>query len=121
MKKYAIAVHGGAGTILRAELSKELEKEYNDGLLASLQAGVEILEKSGSALNAVQVAATILEDNPLFNAGKGSVFTHEGKHEMDAAIMDGKTLNAGSVAAVSNVKNPIMLARAIMEKSGHVF
>jgi len=120
MNKYAIAIHGGAGTILRSLMSESQEKEYRAALLASLQAGNKALENGGTAIDAVEAAIIVLEDNPLFNAGKGSVFTHDGRHEMDAAIMNGKTLEAGAVAGVRNVKNPVKLARAVMGHSEHV-
>lgn len=119
--KYSLAVHGGAGTILKEELTPELEKKYRGGLRDSLNAGYSILDKGGSAVEAVKMANIILEDNPLFNAGKGSVFTKQGTHEMDAAIMDGKTLEAGAVAGVSYVRNPVELAEQVMLHSGHVF
>jgi len=120
MNKISIAVHGGAGTILRSEMSEEKEIGYKEGLMASLKAGNEILEKGGSAKEAVETAVMVMEDNPLFNAGKGAVFTHDGIHEMDAAIMNGKTLEAGAVAGVRNVKNPVRLAKAVMEQSENV-
>ena len=120
MNKHAIAIHGGAGTILRSQMSAEKEREYKEGLLAALQAGNEKLEKGGSSLDAVEAAIVSLEDNPLFNAGKGSVFTHEGKHEMDAAIMNGKDLKAGAVAGILHIKNPVKLARAVMDCSDNV-
>ena len=120
MNKFAIAIHGGAGTILRSQMSAEKEKEYEAGLLSSLKAGTRILETGGATLDAVEAAICVLEDNPLFNAGKGAVFTHDGKHEMDASIMNGKTLEAGAVAGITGLKNPIILAKAIMEHSGHV-
>ena len=119
MKKLALAIHGGAGTILKSEMTPALEKEYRNGLENALQKGWKILQKKGSALDAVESAVIELENFPLFNAGKGSVFTHEGKIEMDAAIMDGKNLKAGAIAFVKNVKNPINLARLVMEKTEH--
>ena len=118
--KIALAIHGGAGTILRNEMTAELETEYRKGLENALSAGWEILNKDGTALDAVETAVIKLENFPLFNAGRGSVFTHEGKNEMDAAIMDGKNLRAGAIAFVKNVKNPITLARLVMEKTDHV-
>src|SRR5258706_7265419 len=118
--KFRLVIHGGAGTISRGQMSPELEKEYRDKLLEALNTGYEILRNDGSSLDAVEHVITILEDSPLFNAGKGSVFTHEGNTELDAAIMDGKTQKAGSVAAVKHNKNPISLARLVMEKSPHV-
>lgn len=120
MGKIALAIHGGAGTILRSAMTHELEVEYRGGLEAALKAGWQVLERGGSALDAVEVAVVSLEDFPLFNAGRGSVFTHEGKNEMDAAIMDGASLRAGGVAFVRNVKNPIKLARLVMERTQHV-
>lgn len=118
--RYVLVIHGGAGTILRSQLTPEKERQYKDGLEAALAAGQRILEKQGSALDAVEAAVRVLEDNPLFNAGKGAVFTSEGRNELDAAIMDGKTLAAGAVAGVTTVRNPISAARAVMEKSPHV-
>ena len=120
MGKLALAIHGGAGTILRSAMTPELESEYRGGLEAALKSGWLILESGGSSLDAVEAAVVELEDFPLFNAGRGSVFTHEGKNEMDAAIMDGASLKAGAVAFVRNVKNPIKLARLVMEKTEHV-
>jgi beta-aspartyl-peptidase (threonine type) len=119
MNKIALAIHGGAGTILRSEMTSALEKEYRAGLENALRKGFEILQKNGSALDAVEAAVVELENFPLFNAGKGSVFTHEGKNEMDAAIMDGKKLKAGAAAFVQNVKNPVKLARLVMERTEH--
>src|SRR5215207_9638354 len=118
--KIALAVHGGAGTILRTEMTAELEKEYRAGLENALQTGLKILRQKGSALDAVERAVVELENFPLFNAGRGSVFTHEGKNEMDASIMDGRTHDAGAIAFVRNVKNPIKLARLVMEKTAHI-
>src|SRR6188768_1937371 len=120
MKKIALAIHGGAGTIRRSDMTSELEREYRAGLEAALHTGWDILDKGGSSLDAVEAAVVSLEDFPLFNAGRGSVFTHEGKNEMDAAIMDGAALRAGSVAFVKNVKNPIRLARLVMERTEHI-
>jgi beta-aspartyl-peptidase (threonine type) len=113
-------IHGGAGTIERSEMTPEKEREYRAGLERALTAGYEILKRGGSSLDATEAAVRVLEDDPHFNAGRGSVFTSAGTNEMDAAIMDGKTLAAGAVAAVKHVKNPISLARLVMEKSGHV-
>ena len=120
MGKVALAIHGGAGTILRSSMTPELEAEYRAGLEAALEAGWAVLGNGGPALDAVEAAVVSLEDFPLFNAGRGSVFTHEGKNEMDAAIMDGSTLKAGAIAFVRNVKNPIKLARLVMERTEHV-
>src|SRR5262245_13150599 len=121
MPKIAIAVHGGAGTIDRNDMTPHMEAAYLDGLKAALDAGYSLLEKGAAAVNAVKVAALVLEDNILFNAGRGSVFTKTGEHEMDAAIMDGATLNAGAVAGVKNIRNPIELAAEVMWHSDHVF
>lgn len=121
MKQYAIAIHGGAGTILRSIMTPEKETAYKKALEDAIVAGETILKKGGSSLNAVENAIRSLEDNPLFNAGKGAVFTHDGKNEMDASIMTGKDLMGGACAGVQNIKNPITLARTIMEKSEHVF
>ncbi|MBA3704515.1 MAG: isoaspartyl peptidase/L-asparaginase [Bacteroidetes bacterium] len=121
MSKFAIAIHGGAGTILRSAMSIKKEGDYKKGLEEAINAGTEILSAGGHSVDAVEAAIKIMEDNPLFNAGKGSVFTHDGKNEMDACIMNGKNLKAGAVAAVRNIKNPISLARGVMEKSVHVF
>ena len=120
MAKTALAIHGGAGTILRSEMTAEIEKEYRGGLENALRAGWEILSKNGSALDAVEAAVIELENFPLFNAGRGAVFTHEGKNELDASIMDGAKLKAGAVAFVKNVKIPIKLARLVMEKTDHI-
>jgi L-asparaginase / beta-aspartyl-peptidase len=116
----ALAIHGGAGTIERDSMTAEKEKEYRAGLEQSLRAGASILKEGGSSLDAVEACVRVLEDHPLFNAGRGSVFTSAGTNEMDAAIMDGKTLKAGAVAGLKHIRNPISLARLIMEKSPHV-
>ena len=118
--KIALAIHGGAGTILRSLMTDELEAEYRAGLRKSLEAGWKILSANGSALDAVEAAVVELENFPLFNAGKGAVFTHEEKNELDASIMNGTDLRAGAVAFVRNVKNPIKLARLVMEKTEHI-
>jgi L-asparaginase / beta-aspartyl-peptidase len=120
MNQYAIAIHGGAGTILRSTMSVEKEASYRKGLIEAINAGETILGDGGQALDAVEAAIRMLENDPLFNAGKGAVFTNQGKNEMDASVMDGKTLMAGAVAGVSNIKNPISLAKAVMQKSEHV-
>jgi L-asparaginase / beta-aspartyl-peptidase len=120
MSKIALAIHGGAGTILRSLMTPELETEYRSGLENALRMGWKILEKGGSAMDCVEATVCSLEDFPLFNAGRGSVFTHEGKNEMDASIMDGRTLRAGAVAFVKNVRNPIKLARLVMARTEHV-
>ncbi|PKP43990.1 MAG: beta-aspartyl-peptidase [Bacteroidetes bacterium HGW-Bacteroidetes-13] len=119
-QNFAIAIHGGAGTILRENMSPEMEKAYTAKLEEAIQVGYEILKNGGSSLDAVQQTINVLEDSPLFNAGKGAVFTHDGENEMDAAIMDGNTLGAGAIAGVKTVKNPISLARKVMEASPHV-
>lgn len=121
MENFTIVIHGGAGTILKEDMTTDLEKAYLEGLKAALDAGYAVLEEGGSAINAVKAAVVILEDNVLFNAGRGSVFTKKGLQEMDAAIMDGKTLDAGSVCGVRNVRNPIELATEVMRNSNHVF
>ena len=119
-EKFGLVIHGGAGTIDRSKMTPEKEREYRAGLEHALMAGHEILKSGGSSLDATEAAVRVLEDDPHFNAGKGSVFTSAGTNEMDAAIMDGKTLAAGAVAALKHVRNPISLARLVMEKSGHV-
>jgi beta-aspartyl-peptidase (threonine type) len=121
MKQHAIAIHGGAGTILKSSMTEVKEAAYKKALQDALLAGEKVLEAKGSALDAVEMAVRSLEDNELFNAGKGSVFTHDGKHEMDASIMDGKNLMAGAVAGIDKVKNPVSFARMVMEKTEHVF
>jgi beta-aspartyl-peptidase (threonine type) len=121
MKTYSIAIHGGAGTLIKGLMTPELEKEYNAALNRSLQEGYSILKSGGSSLDAVEVSVKLLENSPLFNAGKGSVFTAEGTHEMDAAIMEGKNRQAGAVSLITGIKNPVALARDVMEKSNHVF
>ncbi|MDQ3022185.1 MAG: isoaspartyl peptidase/L-asparaginase [Bacteroidota bacterium] len=121
MNKIGIAIHGGAGTILKSKMTPEKEELYKKALEEALLEGWNFLLKNKSSLDAVERAAEILENNPLFNAGRGSVFTNEAKHLMDASIMDGRTLKAGCVASVSNVKNPIILARKIMDESEFVF
>lgn len=117
---FGFVIHGGAGTISRDKMTPELEKEYRAKLQEALMAGYKILEKGGNSLDAVEAAINIMEDSPLFNAGKGAVFTAEGTNELDASVMDGKTKMAGSVAGVKHIKNPITLARMVMEKSPHV-
>src|SRR3954467_3844878 len=114
---YTLAIHGGAGKVTREELSAEKEARVRQGLADALWAGENILKSGGTAIEAVEASVRSLEDNSLFNAGKGSVLTHEGNCEMDAAVMDGKTLQAGAVACVSGIKNPVSLARAVMEQS----
>ena len=119
-KKIGLAIHGGAGTIERSNMTPEKERAYRSGLEEALKAGYEILKRGGSSLDATEAAVRVLEDDPHFNAGRGSVFTSAGTNEMDASIMDGKTLKAGAVGSVQHVKNPINLARLVMEKSPHV-
>jgi len=119
--EYAMAIHGGAGTILKSSMTPEQEAEYHAALDSALTIGETILRNGGSALDAVTQTVVWLENCPLFNAGKGAVFTHEGRNELDASIMDGSTQAAGAVGGVRTVKNPILLARAVMEKSPHVF
>jgi beta-aspartyl-peptidase (threonine type) len=118
--KTAIALHGGAGTILKSSMTEAMQREYEQGLSDALQAGHAVLSAGGSSLDAVEAAVAALENFPLFNAGRGSVFNNEGRHEMDASIMCGQTLDAGAVSGVSNVKNPVKLARAVMQRSEHV-
>ena len=120
MSTYAIVIHGGAGTILPAAMTNELERSYKTALQEAMDAGFSCLSAGGTSVEAVKAAVISLEDCILFNAGRGSVFTKTGGHEMDAAIMDGKTLGAGAVAGVGSVKNPVLLAKLIMEKSEHV-
>jgi L-asparaginase / beta-aspartyl-peptidase len=117
---YALAIHGGAGTILRENMTPEQEEAYKQALGEALDAGEAVLKRGGSAMDAVEAAIVIMEDSPLFNAGKGAVFTSEGTNELDAAFMDGRTLEAGAVAGVTTIKNPIRLARAVMTNSPHV-
>ena len=117
---WSIAIHGGAGTMTRRSMPAHKEAAYTEALSRALQAGEEVLRSGGQALDAVCAAVVMLEDDPLFNAGRGAVFTHTGSHEMDAAVMRGDTLDAGAVAGVTGVRNPILLAREVMEYSGHV-
>lgn len=117
---YAIAIHGGAGALKRLEMSPEKEAAYRAALDSALTIGETVLKSGGSSLDAVEKTITYLEDCPLFNAGRGAVFTHEGKNELDASIMDGASQKAGAIGGVTTVKNPIQLARAVMEKSPHV-
>ena len=119
MGTIALALHGGAGTILRSGMTAEKEAAYKGGLGHALNVGWQILDRGGKALDAVEAVVSALEDEPLFNAGRGSVYTHEGGHEMDAAIMCGATRMAGAVTCVRNVRNPIRLARAVMERTEH--
>lgn len=121
MKKFGIAVHGGAGVMSKRKLTPEREKIYRDGLENAINEGYKILSEGGSSLDAVEAAVRSLEDFPLFNAGKGAVFNHDGKHEMDASIMEGKELFAGAVTGVKNIKNPVVLSKTIMQQSDLVF
>jgi L-asparaginase / beta-aspartyl-peptidase len=116
----ALAIHGGAGTMPRAQMTPEAEARYRAGLDAALDAGYAILEKGGSSLDAVEAAVKLLEDDPQFNAGRGAVFTWDGRNELDASIMDGPTRRAGAVTGVQHVRHPVQLARLVMEKSRHV-
>ena len=120
MRAWAIVVHGGAGVIERKDLSPEQETAYRAAMNRAIQAGGAVLSKGGSALDAIEATIQLMEDDPLFNAGRGAVFTAEGRNELDAAIMDGKTLSAGSVAGVTRTRHAISLARRVMEKSPHV-
>lgn len=121
MADFTIVIHGGAGTILKEDMTPELEQAYSEGLQQALDISYAVLEEGGTAVNAVKAALVLLEDNILFNAGRGSVFTKKGVQEMDAAIMDGSDLSAGAVAGVRNVRNPIELATEVMRNSNHVF
>jgi beta-aspartyl-peptidase (threonine type) len=117
---HAIAIHGGAGTLSSAQLTPESDRVYRAALEAAVRAGFEVLDKGGSSRDAVTVAVQVLEDDPLFNAGRGSVLSANGLHELDASIMDGRDLAAGAVTGVRNVRNPVLLARLVMERSAHV-
>ncbi|NNC86221.1 MAG: isoaspartyl peptidase/L-asparaginase [Bacteroidia bacterium] len=117
----SIAIHGGAGTLLKGAMTAEKEEEYKAALQLALAKGYAVLEKGGTSVDAVEQAVICLEDSHLFNAGKGSVFTATGKHEMDASIMEGESLQAGAVSLVSGIKNPVALAKDVMQKSNHVF
>lgn len=119
-RKPVIAIHGGAGTLPRKRMSPQREREYRDALRSCLDAGFSVLQRHGSALDAVVAAVVALEDCPLFNAGRGSVFNAAGEHEMDAAVMEGTRLRAGAVAAVQRIRNPVLAARAVMERTPHV-
>lgn len=118
--QFAIVIHGGAGTIKKENMTAELEGQYNEKLTEAIRAGHEVLANGGDAMDAVEASIRIMEDSPLFNSGKGAVFTHDGINSLDASFMDGKTLNAGAVAGVTTVKNPISLARKVMTDSEHV-
>jgi beta-aspartyl-peptidase (threonine type) len=120
LRPFGFVLHGGAGTIERSRMTPEREKAYRDKLTEALHAGYEVLNRGGACLDAVVAAITLLEDSPLFNAGKGAVFTNAGTNELDSSIMDGRTLKAGAVAGLKRVKNPILLARLVMEQSPHV-
>lgn len=117
---WSLAIHGGAGVIERANLSPQQDAAYRAALTRALETGAEVLRNGGAALDAVQAAIEVMEDDPLFNAGRGAVFTAEGRNEMDAAVMDGADLNAGSVAGLTRTRHPIAAARAVMERSPHV-
>lgn len=118
--KWAIAIHGGAGTILKSQMTPEKEAAYYDALQNALAAGQAVLQKGGTSVEAVIAVIIPLEDSPLFNAGKGAVFSHDGHNELDASIMEGRHLQAGAVAGVRHIRNPILLARAVMDHSPHV-
>src|SRR6185295_2777389 len=111
---WALAVHGGAGSIDRASITREREAEYRSAISAALKAGTKVLRSSGTALDAVEATIRLMEDDPLFNAGRGAVFSAAGRNELDASIMDGATLNAGAVAGVTRIRHPITLARLVM-------
>src|SRR5664280_2541826 len=119
-QEWAIVIHGGAGGLTKENITPEMDKEYRAALLFALNTGKKVLSEGGSALDAVEKTIRTMEDNPLFNAGKGAVFTHDGKNELDAAIMDGSNLAAGAVAGVTDIKNPITAARRVMTNSPHV-
>src|ERR1700743_389484 len=121
MSRFTLVLHGGAGTILKEDMTPELEDAYQAALQQAINAGFAVLEKGGSAVNAIKASIVLLEDNMLFNAGRGAVFTKKGVQEMDAAIMDGRTLEAGAVTGVRKVRNPIELATEVMLNSNHVF
>src|SRR5260221_14727428 len=117
---FGMAIHGGAGTLPRARMSGDAERKYRTGLSEAIDAGFAVLKDGGTSMDAVTRAVVLLEDNPLFNAGKGAVFTLDGRNELDASIMDGSTLMAGAVCGVTRIRNPVTLARAVMEKSERV-
>ncbi|MBF4383672.1 isoaspartyl peptidase/L-asparaginase, partial [Vibrio anguillarum] len=117
---FAIAIHGGAGTIIRQQMSESLKRDILNTLESAVRAGHQVLAQGGDALDAVVEAVKILEDSPLFNAGKGSVLTHQEMVEMDASVMHGKMMDAGAVAGVRHIKNPVQLARDVMKHSDHV-
>jgi beta-aspartyl-peptidase (threonine type) len=117
---WALAVHGGAGVIERKDLAPQQDKAYRDAMTRAAKAGADVLKRGGSSVDAVEATIQILEDDPLFNAGRGAVFTADGHNELDSSIMDGKTLKAGAVAGITHTRHPISLARAVMERSPHV-
>ena len=117
---FGIVIHGGAGTLPRAEMSGDAERRYRAALSEAIDAGYAVLQDGGTSLDAVTRSVVLLEDNPLFNAGRGSVFTLDGRNELDASIMDGRTLKAGAVCGLTRIRNPVELARAVMERSEHV-
>jgi L-asparaginase / beta-aspartyl-peptidase len=119
-QKITLVIHGGAGTITRKNMTPEKEKAYRETLNVALQTGYAVLKKGGTSLDAVEATIRVMEDSPLFNAGKGAVFTHEGRNELDASVMDGSNLKAGSIAGVTTIKNPISTARRVMDRSEHV-
>jgi L-asparaginase / beta-aspartyl-peptidase len=119
-QKAVVVIHGGAGTITASSMTADLERRYREALEQSLRVGHRVIDSGGSSIDAVEAAIRFMEDSPLFNAGKGAVFTHDGRNELDASVMDGKTRMAGSVAGVTIIRNPISAARAVMEKSEHV-
>src|ERR1700682_6366465 len=118
---YALAIHGGAGALPRVRFTAAREDTYRQGLMLALAGGSGVLERGGGALDAVEAAVTVLEDDPMFNAGRGAVLSADGAVELDAAIMDGSDLRAGAVARIRHVKNPVQLARRVLEDSAHVF
>ena len=120
-RRWAIVLHGGAGVIRRASMDAQTEAAYRAALTRAIEAGAQVLDRGGASMDAIETSIRILEDNPLFNAGRGAVFAADGHNELDAAIMDGATLKAGAVADVTRTRHPISLARAVMEKSPHVF
>ena len=119
--KYALVIHGGAGVMSEKLMTPEIQKQYHEALNRALQVGDSVLKAGGTCMDAVEKTIMVMEDSPLFNAGKGAVLNHEGIAELDASVMDGKTLSAGAVAGVKDIKNPIRLARTVLEKSEHVF
>jgi beta-aspartyl-peptidase (threonine type) len=121
MNTFSIAIHGVAGTLVKGLMTSELEEQYRSALKQARDTGYKVLENGGTAVDAVEISVKLLEDSTLFNAGKGTVFTAEGTHEMDAAIMNGKNLEAGAVSLITGIKNPVSLARDVMDKSYHVF